>query len=120
MAGPRLTDEQREKIFAPLFKRVLADLKRVSKGDPLLLWALRRKLGKELTYLERSTPTRRKLLKVLMWARQKEKCAICRKALPLKNSELDRIDTIHGYVETNVRLVHHECHIADQDTKRYA
>src|SRR5690349_7599004 len=104
MAGPRLTDAQRAKLFAPLFKRVLADLDRISKGDPHLLWALRRKLAKELTYLERSTPTKRKLLKILVWAKQKQKCSICKKALPLKNSELDRKSTVLGYVEGNVRL----------------
>jgi hypothetical protein len=85
-----------------------------------LLWALRRKLAKELTYLERSTPMKRRILKAVMWAKQKGRCALCRKEMPLKNSELDRIDTILGYVETNVRLVHHECHIEDQARKRYA
>src|SRR5262245_58151189 len=98
------------KLFGPLLKRVLADLVRVSQGDAHLLWALRRKLAKELTYLERSTPTKRKVLKALVWATQKRKCAICKKELPLKNSELDRKDTVLGYVESNVRLVHHECH----------
>ncbi len=120
MAGPRLTDEQRGKLFAPLFKRVVADLERASGGDAQLLWALRRKLAKELTYLERSTPMKRKLLKTLMWARQKGRCSICKKDMQLKNSELDRKDTILGYVESNVRLVHHECHIEDQARKRYA
>lgn len=119
MAGPRLTDEQRTRLFAPLFKRVIADLKRVSRGDLHVLWALRRKLAKELTYLERSTPTKRKMLKVLVWAKQKGKCTICKKALPLKNSELDRKNTIRGYIEGNVRVVHHECHIEDQARKRY-
>ena len=62
MAGPRLTDEQRAKLFEPLFKRVQADLRRVSHGNKDLLWALRRKLAKELTYLERGTPTERRYL----------------------------------------------------------
>ncbi|MBI2750518.1 MAG: hypothetical protein HYX43_14675 [Burkholderiales bacterium] len=120
MAGPRLTEEQRARLFAPLFKRVIADLQRISRGDSHLLWALRRKLAKQLTYLERSTPTKRKILKALMWGKQKGKCAICKKDMALKNSELDRKDTVLGYVESNVRLVHHECHIEDQARKRYA
>ena len=120
MAGPQLSDDQRKTLFAPLFKRVVADLERASGGDPRILWALRRKLAKELTYLERSTPQKRNILKALKWAAQKGKCTICRKAMPLKNSELDRKDTFLGYVENNVRLVHHECHIADQVKKRYA
>lgn len=120
MAGPRLTDKQREELFAPLFKRVVADLAQLSNGDSDVLWALRRKLAKELVYLERGTPMQRKLLKTMMWAKQNRTCAICNKDLPLKNSELDRLDTVLGYVESNVRLVHHECHIEDQATKRYA
>jgi hypothetical protein len=120
MAGPRLTDDQRAKLFAPLFKRVVADLQRVSGGNSNLLWALRRKLAKELTYLERSTPMERRLLKVLMWAKQDRKCAICKKRLELKNSELDRKVTVRGYTERNVRLVHHDCHIQDQARRGYA
>lgn len=120
MAGPRLTDEERAKLFAPLLKRVVAELQRVSGNDPRLLWALRRKLAKELTYLERSTPMKRKILKELVWRKQKGKCTICTRKMPLKNSELDRKDTMVGYVESNVRLVHHECHIEDQARKCYA
>lgn len=120
MPGPRLTDEQRTKVFAPLFRRVLADLQRASGGKSDLLWALRRKLAKELTYLERSKPSQRKILKALMWGKQRGKCALCKKSMPLKNSELDRKNTVRGYVESNVRLVHHKCHINDQARRRYA
>lgn len=120
MAGPRLTDEQRAKLFEPLFKRVVADLRRVSRGNKDLLWALRRKLAKELTYLERSTPMERKVLKALMYGKQNGKCALCKGDMELKNSELDRLDTVQGYIESNVRLVHHDCHIKDQARKGYA
>lgn len=84
MAGPRLTDEQRANLFEPLFKRVTRDLERVSAGNKDLLWALRRKLAKELTYLERSTPTERRVLKALMYGKQNGKCAICKKGMELK------------------------------------
>lgn len=114
MAGPRLTDEQRAKLFEPLFKRVVADLQRVSGGNKDVIWALRRKLAKDLTYLERGTPTERKILKAVMWHKQKGKCAICKKRMELRNSELDRKVTVRGYIESNVRLVHHDCHIKDQ------
>jgi hypothetical protein len=40
--------------------------------------------------------------------------------LPQKGSELDRTEAFHGYVESNVRLVHHECHVSDQAKKGYA
>jgi len=81
MAGPRLTDKQREELFAPLFKRVVADLAQLANGDSDVLWALRRKLAKELMYLERGTPMQRKLLKTMMWARQNRMCAILQQGL---------------------------------------
>jgi hypothetical protein len=111
MANPRLTKGQREQLFAPLLERVKADLQQMSGGDPRVLWALRRKLAKELVYLERSTPVARKKLKAQKWAKQKGLCALCKKDMPQKNSELDRIEAFLGYVESNVRLVHHECHL---------
>jgi hypothetical protein len=67
MANPRLTKDQRADLFAPLFDLVRNELDRLSAGDPELLWALRRKLAKELTYLERSTPSERGKLKALVF-----------------------------------------------------
>jgi hypothetical protein len=120
MANPRLTKEQRTELFAPLFKRVVDDLQTLSNGDARLMWALRRKLAKELVYIERSTPAARNKLKTLMWSKQNGLCAICRGPMPQKNSELDRTEAFLGYIESNVRLVHHECHIKDQAGKGYA
>ncbi len=119
MANPRLTNEQRTKLFAPLFDRVKADLLALSGGDPRLLWALRRKLAKELVYIERNTPSARSKLKVLMWGRQNGICELCSQPMLQKGSELDRFEAYLGYVESNVRLVHHECHIKDQAGKDY-
>ncbi len=119
MANPQLTKEQREKLFSPLFDTVKNDLKDASKNDSRLLWALRRKLVKELGYLERGTPAHRKQLKSFMWKKQKGICALCEKSLIEKGSELDRIEAFLGYKESNVRLVHHECHIEDQKSKSY-
>jgi hypothetical protein len=117
--NPRLTKEQREQLFVPLLDRVKADLKQASGGDPHVLWALCRKLAKELLYLERSTPAARKKLKTQKWIAQKGLCAICGKDMPQKNSELDRFEAYLGYVESNVRLVHHDCHVMDQANKGY-
>lgn len=120
MSGPKLTKEQRENLFKPLFERVIADLAVTSDGDPETLWALRRKLTKELMYMERSTPAARNKLKSLMFKKQRGICALCDKELVQKGSELDRFNAFHGYVESNVSLVHHECHVADQERKGYA
>lgn len=120
MANPQLTKEQLAKLFAPLFERVVADLYTLSAGDPHLLWALRRKLTKELMYLERNTPAARNKLKAHMWSKQSGLCALCNQEMPQKGSELDRFEAYLGYVEENVRLVHHNCHVRDQAAKRYA
>jgi hypothetical protein len=120
MANPRLTKEQRAELFAPLFEQVVTQLRELSNGDPHLMWALRRKLAKELVYIERSTPAVRNKLKSLMWNKQHGRCAICDADMPQQGSELDRFEAYLGYVEDNVRLVHHDCHIKDQAAKRYA
>jgi hypothetical protein len=120
MANPRLTKEQRTELFAPLFERVKAELHALSDGDARLMWALRRKLAKELVYIERSTPAARNKLKALMWVKQSGNCALCSQPMPQKGSELDRTEAYLGYVESNVRLVPHECHINDQAGKGYA
>ena len=120
MANPQLTKEQRAQLFAPLFERVKAELHALTGGDARLMWALRRKLAKELVYIERSTPAARNKLKALMWSKQDGKCALCSEPMPQKGSELDRTEAYLGYVESNVRLVHHECHIKDQAGKGYA
>ncbi len=119
MPKPKLTTEQREQLFAPLFDRVKAELARIAGGDVRVHWALRRKLAKELTYLERGTPAHRKRLKEGKYVEQVALCAICGRVLPYKNTELDRIDAFLGYTLANTRLVHHTCHIADQKRKKY-
>ena len=37
-----------------------------------------------------------------------------------KGSELDRFKASDGYTVENTRLVHHECHVADQKAKGYS
>jgi len=112
MANPQLTKEQREALFQPLFECVEEELERLSGGDERLLWALRRKLAKELVYLERSTPAARSKLKIQKRMEQKGICPVCNERLPEKNAELDRFEAFHGYTAENTRLVHHAAVLA--------
>lgn len=120
MANPQLTKQQREEIFAPLFKKIKEELDVLSAGDPDLLFALRRKLVKDLGYLERGVPMMRVRLKAQKMKEQEGLCAVCGKALPEKGSELDRFEAKLGYTPENTRLVHHDCHIEDQSKKKYS
>ena len=64
MPNRRMTYDELDALFAPLLADARARLERLSASDPDLLWALRRKLAKELTYDERGKPMYRKQLKV--------------------------------------------------------
>ena len=120
MANPTLSKEDREHLFRPLFAEIVAMIIEASDGDEDRLWALRRKIAKELVYLERSKPSDRARLKKAMRAKQEGLCGLCGLALPESGAELDRFVAKLGYVESNVRLVHHECHAKDQAAKGYA
>ena len=52
------------------------------------------------------------------WKTQKGKCAICGRAMEQKGSEINRTKASDGYTVENTRLVHHECHVAEQAKKR--
>ncbi len=93
----------------------VAALKFLAGDDPELLFALRRRLYTRLMHLERGTPMHRTKLKRLKWKAQKGVCAICEKPMEQKGSELDRFKASDGYTVENTRLVHHECHVADQE-----
>lgn len=96
-------------LFAPLFADVRSKLDAASGGDEQLLWALRRKLSKELSYLERGKPMERKALKLAKRVEQHGLCAICGQPLPEQGAVLDRKEAMAGYTLENTRLVHHEC-----------
>jgi hypothetical protein len=119
MSNPQLTKEQRERLFMPLFEHIKGRLDQLSNGDSRLLWALRRKLAKELTYLERGKPSQRKRLKEQKFSEQVAFCAICGNLLPFKETELDRIDAFGGYTRENTRLVHHKCHREQQKQRGF-
>jgi hypothetical protein len=91
----------------------------LASGDPLLLFAFRRKVVKELGYDERGKPGVRAQLKALKWGQQNGRCAHCGDQLPLKYSELDRNNAVDGYIAENTELVHAKCHQARQSAKRY-
>jgi hypothetical protein len=84
-----------------------------------LLFAYRRRLLVKLTHDERGTPAQRNKLKLIKLRAQDGKCGRCGKDLHLKYSELDRTKASDGYTVANTRLVHHDCHIADQVEKLY-
>ena len=94
-------------------------LKSLSAGDPLLLFAYRRKVIKELGYDERGKPGVRARLKALKFGSQNGKCVHCGEELPLKYSELDRKNAADGYTAANTELVHAKCHQDRQQAKGY-
>ncbi len=120
MPNRQLTDEERTKLFGPLIDDVRRQLNELSGGDNDLLWALRRKLYKELTYDERDKPMHRKMLKLKKMATQKGICVVCGKELPEKNSVLDRLEAMKGYTDENTRLICLECNVRIQEERGYA
>ena len=119
MPNRRLTPQELTDLFAPLINNVRARLAELSGGDSDLLFALRRKLYKELQYLERGKPMNRLQLKALKRGQQNNKCAICGRDLPDKNVALHRIEAMNLYTPENTQLVHNECHYRQQEERRF-
>jgi RNA polymerase-binding transcription factor DksA len=119
VANRQLSDDERKRLFEPLISEVRTRLKELSKGDDDLMWALRRKLTKELGYDERSKPMYRKILKLKKMAAQKGFCAVCGKEPPEKNSVLDRLEAMGGYTEQNTRLICAVCNVQIQEERGY-
>jgi hypothetical protein len=109
-SSPNLPDEQ----------LVRAGLNRFAKGDAKLLHHARRHIMVKPQYDERGTPMQRSLLKAALYARQNGVCALCSEAMPMKDSELDRLEGLDGYNEGNCRVVHHACHRKSQEAKNYS
>lgn len=99
---------------------VRAKLQELSGNDGSLLWALRRKLAKELLYDERGKPMHRKLLKSSKRGEQQNRCAVCQGELPSKNAVLDRLEAMKGYTAENTRLICPECDVKIQTERGYA
>jgi hypothetical protein len=120
MPNPQLTKEQIKTHFTPLFQRVVGDLVQLAGGDEGLLFALRRKLAKELTYEERSGPSVRKRLKRLKREAQKNICPVCRHLLPPRYCVLDRLEAPKGYTMENTRLICDACDRQIQEDRNFA
>ena len=118
MPSRRLTRDEAAKADA-LLAEVKAMVTGAAGGDPVLLFALRRRLFTRLMYWERSMPAERTKLKAAKWKAQAGLCAICSEPMDVKGSELDRADPVDGYTADNTRLVHHACHRQDQETKGF-
>ncbi|MCA1594322.1 MAG: hypothetical protein LC754_17185 [Acidobacteria bacterium] len=119
MPNRQLSSEELEHLFAPLITEVRRRLDDLSQGDKDLLWALRRKLSKELIYDERGKPTQRRKLKELKRVEQDNKCHQCKTSLPLKYVVLDRIEAMQGYTPENTHLLCQACDIQVQHERGY-
>lgn len=120
MPNPILSTEQRVTLFQPLFVSVLEHLNALSGGDPNLLFALRRKLAKELQYQERGRPQHRGRLKATKRREQHGLCYICSQQLPEKDTILDRSHAPGGYTAANTRLICRACDYAAQLAKNFS
>jgi hypothetical protein len=118
MANRNLTAEEL-KHANELLKGIRKRLNALAGSDPLLLFAYRRKVAKELQYDERGKPNARRELKAMKWGEQNHRCADCGEEMPLEYSELDRKAAADGYTPENTELVHAKCHQLRQAAKRY-
>ena len=119
MPNRRLSDDELA-MANELLALIRGRLRELSGSDEHLLWALRRKLFKELTYDERGKPMHRRRLKTLKRVEQNGLCAVCGKDLPEKYVVLDRLEAMRGYTVENTRLIHHDCDVGVQRSRGYA
>lgn len=115
----RILDPDELALANQLLRAVRAKLKKLSGGDPELLFAFRRKVAKELTYDERSKPAARRRLNAQKRVEQKGKCALCKKALPDSHNVLDRFVASAGYTKENTRLICRRCDRKTQASRGY-
>jgi hypothetical protein len=117
---PNRTLNPKELVKASaLLDEVRLKLKKLSSGDPELLFAYRRKVMKELSYDERSKPAVRNKVKRLKRLEQGGLCVICRLELPEKYAVLDRLVASAGYTAANTRLIHQDCDTKTQVERAY-
>lgn len=120
MPNRKLTIEELKSLAAPLLKSVRARLVKLTAGDSDLLFALRRKLSKELQYDERGKPMARRKLKMAKALEQDGRCPLCKKRLPDRGAVLDRIVAMRGYTTDNTRLLCPPCDTTVQKERNYA
>jgi len=119
MPNRRLTPEELTEARA-LLDEIRCKLNDLSRGDRELLFAYRRKIYKELVYDERDKPMIRRALKTRKRKEQGGLCTVCNKELPDRYTVLDRLNAVDGYTPENTRLIHQQCDINSQISKRYA
>jgi hypothetical protein len=119
MPNRRLTPAELEDARL-LLTMVRAGLRQLAGDDAELLFALRRKVYKELVYDERDKPMVRRRLKSQKRQQQGGLCAICSQPLPEKYCVLDRLEGAAGYTAENTRLVCPGCDVTTQQSRGYA
>jgi len=102
-----------------LLAEIREKLRSASGGDEALLWALRRKVFKELTYDERGNPAERRKLKEAKRKAQGGQCLTCNGPLLDKYCVLDRLEAMKGYTPENTRLICATCDTRLQAEKGY-
>ena len=102
-----------------LIDEIRTKLKNLSHGNREMLFALRRKIYKELTYDERSKPIVRRKLKKQKREEQNGLCAICSEPLAENYVVLDRLKAIDGYTMKNTRLICQKCDAEVQRSRSY-
>ena len=120
MPNRQLSKTELKDLFQPLHELVTARLKELSGNNDQLLWALRRKLAKTLSYDERGTPMHRRRIKSLKRVEQQGLCAVCREPLPARDSILDRLEAMHGYTLENTRLLCRSCDFKIQSERKFS
>ena len=118
---PNRTLTETELVLAwRLIESIRTRLDELSEGDPEVLFAYRRKVARQLSYDERSSPSERKRLKVLKRREQNGLCTICGEPLPETRCVLDRLQASAGYTAENTRLIHPVCDAETQSERGYA
>lgn len=118
MANRNLDAEELQQAHL-LLDEIRRKLEILASGDLQLLFAYRRKVYKELIYLERGKPMVRRKIKIQRYDLQHGKCAHCDEAMAIQYSELDRKNAVDGYTIDNTELVHAKCHQLRQAAKGY-
>ena len=120
MSNTRQLNDNERVVARRIVDHVRNQIQETSKGDEGLKWAMRRYVYIRLQYDERGNPMQRKMLKLEKMVEQKGKCPLCKKELPKKGAELDRLETMNGYTRENTRLLCHGCHQAEQAKRRFS
>jgi len=97
----RNLDAEELKLAFVLLDEIRAKLEALAGGDTSRLFAYRRKIYKELVYLERGKPMARRKIKIQKHDQQQGKCAHCNDSMTIQYSELDRKNAVDGYTLEN-------------------